>query len=164
MLLKAVRFLNLLLVALTLGMAFSHALEYPGKQSQTGADWLMLGLVQRGFLGAGAAGGERVKSIIQKFVDGAGEQTARAASRCRLPVTIKDDVDVGMIEHATEHGRITIAGHGLMSILEISVVTADRNRYARSRSAAAAAARWPRARADEVAPRDSTTGSGGTAA
>jgi hypothetical protein len=23
-------------------MAFSHALEYPGKQSQTGADWLML--------------------------------------------------------------------------------------------------------------------------
>ena len=42
MLLKSVRLLNLLLVALTLGMTFSHALEYPGKGSLTGADWLML--------------------------------------------------------------------------------------------------------------------------
>jgi len=42
MLLKSIRFFNLLLVALTLGMSFSHALEYPGKPNLTGADWLML--------------------------------------------------------------------------------------------------------------------------
>ena len=42
MLLKFVRFLNLLLVALTLGMTFCHALEYPGKVKLDGADWLMV--------------------------------------------------------------------------------------------------------------------------
>ncbi len=42
MLLKFVRFVNLLLVALTLGMTFCHALEYPGKRNLTGADWLMV--------------------------------------------------------------------------------------------------------------------------
>ena len=42
MVLKFVRFVNLLLVALTLGMTFTHALEYPGKTSLTGADWLMV--------------------------------------------------------------------------------------------------------------------------
>lgn len=42
MLLKTVRFINLLLVALTLGMTFCHALEYPGKRSLDGADWLMV--------------------------------------------------------------------------------------------------------------------------
>jgi hypothetical protein len=40
MLLKLVRFFNLLLVALTLGMTFCHALEYPGKLKLTGAEWL----------------------------------------------------------------------------------------------------------------------------
>ena len=40
MLLKFVRFLNLLLVALTLGMTFCHALEYPGKLQLTGSEWL----------------------------------------------------------------------------------------------------------------------------
>jgi hypothetical protein len=40
MLLKIIRFLNLLLVALTLGMTFCHALEYPGKRSLDGQDWL----------------------------------------------------------------------------------------------------------------------------
>ncbi|HVO03383.1 MAG TPA: hypothetical protein VMT54_14350 [Candidatus Cybelea sp.] len=40
MLLKFVRFLNLLLVALTLGMTFCHALEYPGKLKLTGLEWL----------------------------------------------------------------------------------------------------------------------------
>jgi hypothetical protein len=42
MLLKVLRFLNLLLVALTLGMTFCHALEYPGKRGLDGADWLMV--------------------------------------------------------------------------------------------------------------------------
>jgi hypothetical protein len=42
MLLKFVRFLNLLLVALTLGMTFCHALEYPGKLQLSGADWLLV--------------------------------------------------------------------------------------------------------------------------
>lgn len=40
MLLKFVRFLNLLLVALTLGMTFCHALEYPGKLRLSGPEWL----------------------------------------------------------------------------------------------------------------------------
>jgi hypothetical protein len=40
MLLKFVRFVNLLLVALTLGMTFSHVLEYPGKVKLTGPEWL----------------------------------------------------------------------------------------------------------------------------
>lgn len=40
MLLKFVRFLNLLLVALTLGMTFCHALEYPGKVKLDGPEWL----------------------------------------------------------------------------------------------------------------------------
>jgi hypothetical protein len=40
MLLKVLRFLNLLLVALTLGMAFCSALEYPGKLNLNGAEWL----------------------------------------------------------------------------------------------------------------------------
>jgi hypothetical protein len=40
MLLKFVRFVNLLLVALTLGMTFCHALEYPGKVRLTGPEWL----------------------------------------------------------------------------------------------------------------------------
>jgi hypothetical protein len=38
--LKVLRFVNLLLVALTLGMTFSHALEYPGKAKLDGAEWL----------------------------------------------------------------------------------------------------------------------------
>jgi hypothetical protein len=38
--LKFLRFVNLLLVALTLGMTFSHALEYPGKAKLDGAEWL----------------------------------------------------------------------------------------------------------------------------
>lgn len=38
--LKVIRFVNLLLVALTLGMTFSHALEYPGKAKLDGAEWL----------------------------------------------------------------------------------------------------------------------------
>jgi hypothetical protein len=42
MLLKTLRFLNLLLVALTLGMTFCHALEYPGKRDLDGTDWLMV--------------------------------------------------------------------------------------------------------------------------
>lgn len=42
MLLKFVRFLNLLLVALTLGMTFCHALEHLGKVQLSGPDWLML--------------------------------------------------------------------------------------------------------------------------
>jgi len=42
MLLKFVRFVNLLLVALTLGMTFCHALEYPGKLKLAGPDWLMV--------------------------------------------------------------------------------------------------------------------------
>jgi hypothetical protein len=42
MLLKILRFINLLLVALTLGMTFCHALEYPGKRTLDGADWLMI--------------------------------------------------------------------------------------------------------------------------
>lgn len=42
MLLKFVRFFNLLLVALTLGLTFSHALEYPGKARLTGAEWLVV--------------------------------------------------------------------------------------------------------------------------
>src|SRR5688572_15991363 len=40
MLLKFVRFVNLLLVALTLGMTFCHVLEYPGKAELTGPEWL----------------------------------------------------------------------------------------------------------------------------
>jgi len=40
MLLKFVRFVNLLLVALTLGMAFCHVLEYPGKLALSGPEWL----------------------------------------------------------------------------------------------------------------------------
>ena len=40
MLLKFVRFINLLLVALTLGMTFCHALEYPGKVNLSGPEWL----------------------------------------------------------------------------------------------------------------------------
>ncbi len=40
MLLKFVRFVNLLLVALTLGMTFCHALEYPGKVKLSGPEWL----------------------------------------------------------------------------------------------------------------------------
>lgn len=40
MTLKAVRFLNLLLVALTLGMAFGHVMEVPGKLRLDGAAWL----------------------------------------------------------------------------------------------------------------------------
>ena len=40
MLLKFVRFVNLLLVALTLGMTFCHALEYPGKVKLPGPEWL----------------------------------------------------------------------------------------------------------------------------
>ena len=40
MLLKFVRFVNLLLVALTLGMTFCHALEYPGKLRLSGPEWL----------------------------------------------------------------------------------------------------------------------------
>jgi hypothetical protein len=40
MLLKFVRFVNLLLVALTLGMTFCHALEYPGKAKLDGPEWL----------------------------------------------------------------------------------------------------------------------------
>ncbi|WP_395016302.1 hypothetical protein [Dongia sp.] len=40
MLLKFVRFVNLLLVALTLGIAFSTALEYPGKVKLDGPEWL----------------------------------------------------------------------------------------------------------------------------
>src|SRR5262245_12048319 len=40
MLLKFVRFVNLLLIALTLGITFSHALEYPGKAELSGPDWL----------------------------------------------------------------------------------------------------------------------------
>ena len=42
MLLKTIRFLNLLLVALTLGMTFSHTLEYPGKRNLDGTDWLLV--------------------------------------------------------------------------------------------------------------------------
>jgi hypothetical protein len=38
--LKVLRFVNLLLVALTLGMTFSHALEYPGKAKLDGVEWL----------------------------------------------------------------------------------------------------------------------------
>jgi hypothetical protein len=38
--LKILRFVNLLLVALTLGMTFSHALEYPGKAKLDGVEWL----------------------------------------------------------------------------------------------------------------------------
>ena len=38
--LKFLRFVNLLLVALTLGMTFSHALEYSGKVKLDGAEWL----------------------------------------------------------------------------------------------------------------------------
>jgi len=40
MLLKFLRFVNLLLVALTLGMTFCHALEYPGKVKLDGPEWL----------------------------------------------------------------------------------------------------------------------------
>jgi hypothetical protein len=42
MLLKTVRFINLFLVALTLGMSFCHALELPGKRGLDGADWLLV--------------------------------------------------------------------------------------------------------------------------
>jgi hypothetical protein len=42
MLLKFVRFVNLLLVALTLGITFCHALEYVGKLQLSGTDWLMV--------------------------------------------------------------------------------------------------------------------------
>jgi hypothetical protein len=49
MLLKTIRFFNLLLVALTLGVTFCHALEFPGKLGLDGADWL---LVQHHLYGA----------------------------------------------------------------------------------------------------------------
>ena len=40
MTLKLVRYLSLLLVALTLGLTFAHVLEIPGKLRLGGADWL----------------------------------------------------------------------------------------------------------------------------
>jgi hypothetical protein len=40
MILKLVRFLSLLAVALTLGLTFAHVLEIPGKLRLSGADWL----------------------------------------------------------------------------------------------------------------------------
>ena len=40
MILKTVRFLSLLLVALTLGMTFCHVMEIPGKLRLGGAAWL----------------------------------------------------------------------------------------------------------------------------
>jgi hypothetical protein len=40
MTLKATRFLSLLLVALTFGMAFCHVMEIPGKLRLNGAQWL----------------------------------------------------------------------------------------------------------------------------
>ena len=40
MILKIVRFLNLLLVALTLGLTFCHVMEIPGKLRLSGAAWL----------------------------------------------------------------------------------------------------------------------------
>lgn len=40
MTLKVVRFLSLLLVALTLGMTFAHVMEIPGKLRLDGATWL----------------------------------------------------------------------------------------------------------------------------
>ena len=40
MTLKVVRYLSLLLVALTLGMTFAHVMEIPGKLRLDGASWL----------------------------------------------------------------------------------------------------------------------------
>jgi hypothetical protein len=42
MVLKLVRYLSLLLVALTLGLTFAHVMEIPGKLRLGGADWLMV--------------------------------------------------------------------------------------------------------------------------
>jgi len=40
MILKATRFVNLVLVALTLGLAWAHVLEHPGKLRLDGPSWL----------------------------------------------------------------------------------------------------------------------------
>jgi hypothetical protein len=67
MILKTVRYLSLLLVALTLGLTFAHVMEIPGKLRLDGATWLA---VQHNlYVAFGVAGaGIEVAAIVLTWV------------------------------------------------------------------------------------------------